>query len=286
MPSAASLPKLDYAAAPKGHVAPKGKPATSSVVSPKSALTTCTGTPALCYFYSIGKQTQSPTAWTADGLSANIGVNKPILGTGDYHSLTEMSAQNGNNNIVELGVNVDPSVYGNSNPHMFAFNWVNGVAGCYNGCGFVPAVGCNAATLGCIGSDVTAWIGTTKSMAIQHLSGAWWLANNGVWIGAFPDSDWGATPMPNTTIHQLFWEVATNNTTPLGEMGNGILGAVGPPATGGNINSYAFVNVVPSTVAPSLTYLTAATGGGVPNSSKYNVVGVTLRSFRGGGPGW
>lgn len=245
------------------------------------ALVAATAAPAqaaLAYFYAGGQQTVTDSL-----VFANVNIAKPTIAAGDFHSLAEIAVTkvngSGNREIVEVGWNVDPALYGDSNAHIFVFWWKNG-AGCgYNGTntcggsGFVPWAGSSPYPAG-----TTVAAGTNVRMHIQHSGTAWWVytgvpGGTGDWIGYFPDSNW-STAWSSFDKVQLFGEVAANVASPTTQMGNGSCGAAGSPAA--FFSSYTL-----GTGTASLT-----TAGMVTNSAKYSVgMLASNRSFYYGGDG-
>ena len=279
MPSlAAGMPTLDMAAAKtaKGVVAPKGAP-NATAHSPAKVLTVCPG--GICYEYAGGKQTVG-----SDGYAVNVSIENPAITASDaYHSLAELAVQDGSGNIVEVGWTKDTAVCGVSGgPCLFVFNWVGGVAGCYNGCGVVPVTGCG--TL-CPGASLTSLIGTTKSFAIQYLPTAspagWYIAVDGAWRAAIPETDWTGSGASFTrgTLNQTFGELALKNLAPsqCSDMGSGVLATGSPTLLGAKLNSYTLVN---GSAAASLTAFatTPAKWASFTTASGLSV--------RYGGPGW
>lgn len=94
----------------------------------------CNGVPSFgtCYYY-------GPAAYrrTADGGGMTMEIERPAF-SGDGHSLDELAVQGGpgDGHIVELGWNVSPNQYGDGDPHLFVFHWINWSPTCYDGCGW------------------------------------------------------------------------------------------------------------------------------------------------------
>jgi hypothetical protein len=200
--------------ATKGTHAPKGKPPAVGKTRSTDKLL------ALTYFYNGGRQTITGT-----GASANLTIHTPSLDTtaGDFHTLTEIAVQSANSQqIVEVGWTIDPAVNGNSNPHLFVYNWVNGSPGCYNGCGWVD----NGSNSFDAGDALTS--GTTKRFGILYSgtspNGQWWVHYDGAFVGYFPETDWGAA-FNQSGLHQLFGEVAANSAAPCTDNGNALYGS-------------------------------------------------------------
>lgn len=270
------LPKLDYAHASKatGVDRRKGKPSSSRLLTQRSSCGSC-------YFYGGGRQTVS-----TDASTINFSVEQPTCTTYCSHSLAENAVESADGQqVVEWGWTVDTvGVNGADHvkPHLFAFRWVNGVPGVYNGSGYVNGVGSLCPAGMDISADVSVASANTFNFAIQHLNGAWWLAYKTNWCGAFPDAVWtGATPPVTFTqagLVQIFGEVAVTDNAPTGvKMGSGVLGATGPSA-GAKASSF---GLGPNTLtAPSLTMFNTPAA-----PTHYNAVltAPSVRTFRYGG---
>lgn len=253
----------------------KGRPNTgkSAKDAANSSLAALTGGP--YYFYAARSQ-----AATTTGAYANVYIGKPYLNSNEYHSVSEISVEKtvgGTKQIVEVGWNVDTTVNGDSNPHLFVYHWVNGAGTCYNGCGFVDYAP-NATNAG-----ATLTQGSAKSFGIQYdattpTGGGWWVSYNGNWVGYFPSSLWtSATPSVTTYTNsdyvQFFGEVASSVTTPCSDMGTGTAGSTG---------------ALPAAYFGSITYLNGpayALNTTTTNSSWYSVGLAGTRTFYQGGAG-
>jgi hypothetical protein len=106
----------------KGIYGPKG--------NPSLAAASTQGVSSLTFLYGGAFQFAA-----ADGANMFMTVSRPALAAGDFHSLGEMAAESADGrNIVEVGWTVDRGLFGDSEPHLFVFHWVNGAPTCYNGC--------------------------------------------------------------------------------------------------------------------------------------------------------
>jgi hypothetical protein len=261
------LPRLDYAHAPKGVQALKVKPGAASVA--KSACGTC-------YFYGGGRQTVS-----TDAASIQFSVEKPsCTSTYCWHSLAENAVESADGQqVVEWGWNIDTIVNGDSNPHLFAFSWVNGVPGVYNGSGWVNAVGSVCPAGMNISADVSVGSATVQNFGWQHLNNAWWAAYKGNWCGAFPDSKWTSPTFTQAGYVQIFGEVAAKDNAPTGvQMGSGVLGSISPSNAGARASSF---GLGPNTLTtPALTIFNTPAA-----PTHYNAVlqSPSVRTFRYGG---
>jgi len=213
---------------------------------------------AAAYFYGTSSQFA-----VADGMFANMTVAQPFLSTTDFHTLAELAAESADGRqIVEVGWTVDRGLNGDTNPRLFVFHWVDGVATCYNGCGFVQY----SATI-----RPGAWLGNgTHSFTIQHYQTNWWIRLNSEWIGYFPDSLWGGR-YTRTGLHQWFGEVAANFGAPCTDMGNGLFAS---SASAASISGMSNIN------GPAVNKSTSAT-----TPAYYSAMSTGSTSMRYGGPG-
>ncbi|WP_412741548.1 neprosin family prolyl endopeptidase [Krasilnikovia sp. MM14-A1004] len=254
--------------APKGQSTRSGvvKKSTTDVVPPKPPAfrePVSGGGSQVNYFYSVGTQNVSIGGLLFSGTYANFTIAKPELAAGDFHTLAEMSVQSLDGaHIAEVGWNVDRTVNGDSDPHLFVYHWVNHQESCYNACGFVQ-YSQN------IKPGDTLPQGVTKQLGIQHYNGAWWVAYDTEWVGYFPDSLWGGQFTVTGTV-QYFGEVASPNAQPCTDMGNGLPASNASAARIGSVSFLSLLDVNLSTYA-------------VP--SVYTVAQLSNRTFRYGGPG-
>jgi neprosin-like protein len=201
----------------------------------------------------------------ADGTSAVMTVARPTLATGDFHSLGEAAVSSADSQqVVEVGWTVDRGLFGDANPHLFVFHWVNGVATCYNGCGFVAA-----STI--VTAGMTLPVGGTPQFSIQHFQGNWWVGYGGTWFGFFPDALWSGG-YTKAGLIQWFGEVAANSASPCTDMGNALFPASTSSATAFGITYFGgpAVSIILNTVT---------------NPSLYGGTRTSANSMRFGGPG-
>lgn len=213
----------------------------ASGASPAQAVTS--------YYYAGGQQVFTGTLPT--GLYANTSVRNPYVNSSnDEHSLMELSATlssaNGNQ-IVEVGTDVDPVLYGNSSTHLFVYHWANGqpcgnylggnnVTLCSGGSAFVPCtVGtCGAAGNYTVGQVLTASTNIKFGLDYRTTSPAgWWVwagptsgsCVGNCWVGYFPATAWtGVSPTAAFTTMEtanLFAEVAHTTGTVCSDAGSG-----------------------------------------------------------------
>ena len=262
-PVTASPPQAAAATTqPAGLYAPKSRPQAGG--APRSLATA-----AWHFFYAHGAVTRGSSHPT--GAQATLTVHRPAL-RGDYHSLAELAVSSANGqSIVEVGWAVKPGLFGDTQPRVFVYHWVNGGETCYNGCGFV------ATNPGLLGSVLP--IGSQRQVVINHVVAGIdrWTISIGPpgavqQIGYFPDSLWGnAFTEPDTV--QVFGEVAAVSAQPCARMGTGGF----PTATSGaRISAVSFLG--PG--APAVNLATQA-----PTPAFYGVVRTSATSLRYGGPG-
>jgi len=243
---------------------------------------------ALTYFYAGAHQTW--TTPTETSVAANITIQNPAVGTGDFHSIAEVAVQDTStgtvSNAVEVGWGVNPDKYGSTDTktRLLAYHWVNGVQGGYVTSttlnGFImctTAGGCSNASSVHPGDDITADTGTVQAFSIQYLSTGpsvgWWLSYKGLWLGYFPSSLWTSPTFTAIKQVQGFGEVAANGTSPCTRMGDGVLKTASP--SGSKVGPFAYG----SGTAPNMSLISAT------NSADYNAVmavGSTRTVYYGG----
>jgi hypothetical protein len=210
------------------------------------------------YLYTKGKQYSTQTS-----AASNLTVAAPKVGSADWHSLAEVALETADEQqIVEVGWNVDQTTNGDLQTHLFVYHWTDGVQGCYNGCGFVP-YGDATVTAG-----ATLATGVIKPFGIQHFNGSWWIAYDSEFIGSFPDSVWNGK-FTQAGLIQVFGEVAASSLTPCTEMGNGQWGSADTSAKIGPV-TYGDGSTVQLAMAST--------------TDVYTVAPATARTFHYGGP--
>ena len=141
--------------------------------------------------------------------SVNLPINAQTVRyvTVNEHSLFEMSMSNmsgATGDIIEIGVNTDMGVNGDSNPHWFVSSWINGNWQGYDaGSDFVSQIG------GFWTTPLTSYEGTSQNVAFQYTGGNWWLYMNGAAAGYFPGSEWsGAFTKSSATevFGEVYWD--------------------------------------------------------------------------------
>jgi hypothetical protein len=191
--------------------------------------------------------------------------DQPYVAPEDYHSLAELAGESADaQNIIEVGWTVDPSLNGDSNPHLFVFHWVAGAPTCYNGCGYVQV-----STTRYPGMPVTV-SAQPQPFAIRFDGTNWWIGYQNEWIGYFPGSLW-AGGFTLLGITQWFGEVAASGPTPCTQMGDGVIG------TGVGAARVAAQRVGTSPAA--------ALPGEVTDPAYYALGALNGKGYRFGGPG-
>ncbi|MEV6345250.1 neprosin family prolyl endopeptidase [Actinoplanes sp. NPDC051851] len=262
----AAVPDEDQAGndyAPKGRSSRGGvlPSAVTAIVPPKPPTVVDRAASASNVYFSYNVGTQIAAT---DGAYGNFTIAKPVLDSGDYHTLAELAVQSSDSRqIVEVGWNVDRVVNGDDDPHLFVYHWVNGVSTCYNGCGFVQ-YSSNIHPGDTLPRD------TAKRIGIQYDGSAWWIAYDTEWVGYYPASRWNGT-FTRTGVVQTFGEVAASSTDPCTEMGNGRHGESDTAAA--KVGSITYLN------GPTVDMTVRTT------SDYYDVAKLSGRTFRYGGAG-
>jgi hypothetical protein len=172
-----------------------------------------------CYYYASAAFRRA-----ADGGGMTMSVERPnyVSGESGGHSLDEIAVQGGegDGNIVELGWNVSTDQYGDANPHLFVFHWINWGPTCYDGCGWVQYSGTYFP-----GMDLSQVVGRQVYVGYVFFQGNWWAWFDNQWLGYFPGTEWGGNYTRSALI-QWFGEVSSSNgVPPRTDMGNGRLPA-------------------------------------------------------------
>ena len=220
-------------------------------------------------YYSAGA-TQTVSDSTA---IANFGVAAPTLTAGDYYSTAEILAKGGagGNDSVEIGWTVNPSLNGDSLPHLFVYWTKAGVGQCYNaGC---PGYTAYSGATYTAGQALTA--GVYLRLGVVHSGGAWWFwasttAGVGGYFGYVSDTSWTTAWSTFSTL-QAFGQVGVSAAAPTTQMGNGICADSTSALTIG-----------------SVTYTTSATvnlAAFATDSNKYSATMLSARTLRYGGDG-
>jgi len=260
-----TVPEPEFA--PKGYTSKNGtlKTEQTTVTPPQPPTVGRRGEPVpsatspVHFYYASAAQFVENT-----GTYANLVIGTPTLASADYHTLAEIAVQSADGRqIVEVGWNVDRTVNGNDDPHLFVYHWVDRTESCYNGCGFVPY-----STTAVPGLTLPS--GVSKQFGIQYFNGDWWIAYDSEWVGYFPGTLWNGN-FNHSGLLQWFGEVAASGTAPCTQMGNGLTSSSGDAARVGSISLL-------GTATPVTTNVQAS-------STIYPVSKLSERTFRYGSPG-
>lgn len=186
-----------------------------------------------------------------DLVSGNVGaamdmtVADPYLNyASDYHGLMEMSLQDVNGNVVEIGWTVNPSLCpsepAGTAPCLFIFHWETGDPQCYNGCGFVtnPTATYKPGDLLPNPNDSSGLNWRLLKTATAIHAGVGDPTDPNYWVGYWPLDLFDVTVDPTSdstapygqpTLTQMFTETASveapgaghNTTTACSDSGNG-----------------------------------------------------------------
>jgi hypothetical protein len=204
----------------------------------------------------------------ATGASVKLTAQKPRLAFNARHSLAELAVQSADGRqIVEIGWNVDPGLYGDLSPHLFVFHWTNRVGSCYNGCGFVR-------TSRLVKPGQRLGVGVTHRYGLNYTLGKWWATLDGRRIGYVPESAWKIVPGGYRTagLIQAFGEVNASSNRTCTAMGNGRYGS---HSGSSQISGFTLIG---ARVAGQLQMT-------VTRPTSWNARVLTPTSFRFGGPG-
>lgn len=242
----------------------KKAPPTSSGVSAR--------TPGVTYYYAGALQSSVSSivpAVTTVGANVQHLPNPLYKAPADSHTLVELAVRKTNNSncgLIEAGITVDPVVNPDSQPRLFVFAWDKNCAGVGYNTGFVLSASRTISP-----GDV---VSTTSAMSWSYVSGNWWLAYQGAWVGYYPNSVFG-TSFTFDRVGQFlgFGEVANAGVSAFScsDMGDGVLPSA---TTGKQISSVSFNS---SGTNVNMTPVTTATG--------YGYYQISARSFKYGGPG-
>jgi hypothetical protein len=183
------------------------------------------------------------------GASAYIEVYKPTVATGDLESVTQLAVWNkkagvGTTFDIEVGWLVSPlqkwvgsnGTYTDSNTHLFVFvrDKYRTPIGCLVQptapgstswtCGFVPASGATDFP----GEILSLPGGTVKTFYVVNISGNWWIQYDANWIG-YINGSWFGGQFKNVAGAGWQGEIATKNSNPTTQMGDGTCGTKTSP---------------------------------------------------------
>ena len=225
--SGSLVPEPEYA--PKGREGLRSVRTTVVPPTPPGVTKAAAAAEVVAKFHYAGGRQEGET----DGSWANLTIEKPTLAAGEFHTLAEIAVQSADRRqTIEVGWNVDRSVNGDTDPHLFVFSWKDGVAQCYNACGF-------SQYSKTVKPGDTLPLKAQMRFGIQHSGGVWWIAYNSEWIGFFPDSHFGGK-YTRAGFVQWFGEVAApDGAVPCSSMGSG---SVPPDGAAARIGSISMTN--------------------------------------------
>jgi hypothetical protein len=160
---------------------------------------------------------------TATGASVSLRIEKPSVGKRDVHSLSELALRTAKG-VLEVGWTVDPSIFKDTNPHLFVFPTKDQQdPACYNACGFTPVAGAT------IHAGAALPVGGIHRFGAYHSSAhkEWELFYGNKEFGFVPDSDLGDLGSNGRAgAIAVYGEVIADHTppTPCTQMGDGKLG--------------------------------------------------------------
>lgn len=228
-----------------------------------------------CFNYVVARQT-FPAGTTGDGLAANLPVENTYLKTtpapADNHTLAQLALQKSNGHAIEFGVTIDPSLFGNTAPHVFAGYRNNGVWAGY-GVGFVDYAPNTTVTYG---TQLPVTPGTQRRFEIKYSGGNFWLAYDLAWIGYIPASVFTGG-FTNGDLFQVFMEEVGPNTQSCSDMGNGL------PASNGSASRLGSMNITGLVPAGTVINFTASVQPAT--AIGYTATSLSATTVRGGGPG-
>jgi hypothetical protein len=197
----------------------------------------------------------------AYGASGEFTQDRPALASSasfDTHSLAELAVEDSTEQqIVEIGRNIDVGVNGDDQPHLFTYHWVNGNETCYNGCGFVQV----STTLH--PGMAVAVTSVPQKYAIVRYQNNWWIKYQKQYVGYFPGTIWPGK-FTYFALAQWFGEVYDSVDGPCTQMGNGLLGTQAGAAiiTRMRFGNGAIVYATGTTVTTPGYYNLGSVGGG------------------------
>jgi hypothetical protein len=180
------------------------------------------------------------------GVALDMTIAAPYMNYGsEYHGIMEVSLQDANGNVVEVGWTRNPQVCSGQTtataPCLFVFSWETGDGQCYNGCGFIPTAGGSTYTIGGLLPNPNNSSGLNFRLlktATDIFVGVGDPADPKYWVGRWPLSLWDVSvdptsdataPFGQPTLTQAFTETASvepvsptyGTTTPCSDAGNG-----------------------------------------------------------------
>jgi hypothetical protein len=171
-----------------------------------------------CFYYG-----SAGFARIADGAGMTQSIERPAYvntaGPTNYgHSLNEVAVMDSASifNVVELGWFVSTDVYGDADPHIFVYHWIQSQQTCYDDCGWQQVSNTYFPR-----QNLGAAVGKQVYIGYVYFEGNWWAWFDDQWMGYFPGSIWNGA-FNKTALIEWFGEVASlNGIPPQTQMGNG-----------------------------------------------------------------
>lgn len=168
-----------------------------------------------CFYYAAAAE-----SLLADGGGMTIEIESPavVSGGGGDHSIAEIAVEGASSSLddVEMGFSLSPQQWGDNNPHLFVYHWVDAAQTCYDTCDWNQY-----SNTWYPGMDLSQLLGQQVYAGWVHFQGAWWAWFNDQWLGYINDSVWSDT-FTQSEVIQWYGEVASSEgIPPLTQMGNG-----------------------------------------------------------------
>lgn len=232
-------------------------------------------------FYCYALESKVVGGTGSNQMYAWIARNRPILGAGDSHTLTQLWAKSSNGlsglNDLEMGWTVDPQAPGGnifpSYPHIFVIHFINGLYSCYDECSgnYHPVAGAPYAA----GEPLLNPDGRIDTFGVYNDGAYWWYYFDGYWIGYIPNSAWPGG-FTRYSVAQVGGEVSSStHSHPATQMGTGSYGST----SAGGLVQYAAIGQGVWLV-PDYYQSDGAYGYNVGNLNP------SVGQFRYGGPGF
>jgi len=190
-----------------------------------------------CYFYA--NAAEIPTSLDGGGLTLEIVAPLVDGDNASGHSIGEIAVEGTGNagstlNDVEMGFSVAPNQWGNNNPHLFVYHFIDGAETCYDTCDWNQY-----SSTYFPGMDISTLDGQQVYLGWVQYQGAWWAWFNGQWLGYINNSVW-TNNFTQTALIQWYGEIAVvDNFPPRSQMGNGQFSAA---TTAANMSTLCTVN--------------------------------------------
>jgi hypothetical protein len=223
------------------------------------------------------------------GATGAFTQDAPYVAPGDFHSLAELAVGDRDSlgqirNLIEVGWTVEPGIFGDLNPHLFVFYWVNGCPGGYdrnftpvNGARFHPGMIVHV-------TDTP----VAHGIRYDQQQDRWWVFYDNQWIGYFRGDLWNGL-FRSSEFAEWFGEVSPVNViTPANileatQMGNGAVGTYPKSASIQNMGTYAESGeIVPAN--PKYTQNYCVNSVGCKGQNIYVIGNKSATGFNYGGP--